>query len=218
MADPYAPFARIYDVATAWALAGVRRRVARRLAELEPARVLDVGCGTGMQFLHLDRTDGVPALLGVDASAAMLARTRKHRVPGVLYARADATRLPLPGGSFDAVLMALALHENPAHTCDAMLNEALRVLAPHGLLLVTDYLRPRTVSDRMAHALLSPVERLAGRGHYRGYVDFLSKGGVEGLCLRHGLSVHRLDRHLLGTLGVLEARREGCANMYTTMD
>ena len=113
MVDPYAPFARIYDAATAWALAGARRRVARRLAELEPARVLDVGCGTGMQFLHLDRTDGVPALLGVDASAAMLARTRKHRVPGVLYARADATRLPLPGGSFDAVLMAMALHENP---------------------------------------------------------------------------------------------------------
>jgi SAM-dependent methyltransferase len=67
---------------------------------------LDLACGAGTLTERL--ADGVPDVVGADASRAMLAaaRGRCGGRPGVRLAAADFRRLP-PGRPFDAVVCAL---------------------------------------------------------------------------------------------------------------
>jgi ubiquinone/menaquinone biosynthesis C-methylase UbiE len=61
----------------------------------EPARTLDVGCGTG--FL----TRWLPGqIVGLDASEAML-EIAHRQAPEAIFVRGDALSLPFPDGSFD---------------------------------------------------------------------------------------------------------------------
>jgi demethylmenaquinone methyltransferase/2-methoxy-6-polyprenyl-1,4-benzoquinol methylase len=72
--------------------------LARVLATLDFARVLDVACGTGFLTRHL--RGRVTAL---DHSASMLAIAR-GRLAGAAFVRGEAGRLPFVDGAFDAVV------------------------------------------------------------------------------------------------------------------
>jgi ubiquinone/menaquinone biosynthesis C-methylase UbiE len=90
-----------YD-ATAWELldaveADEVAGLIEALAELAPARTVDVACGTGFLSQHLP---GRLTLL--DASGAMLARAAS-RVPGAETVEADALPLPFEDRSFERV-------------------------------------------------------------------------------------------------------------------
>ena len=65
------------------------------LAALEPARTLDVACGTGFLTRHLPG-----AVTGLDGSEAML-ELAAARVPDAAFVHADALRLPFADGVFD---------------------------------------------------------------------------------------------------------------------
>jgi ubiquinone/menaquinone biosynthesis C-methylase UbiE len=67
------------------------------LAELPPARTLDVACGTGFLTQHLPG-----AVTGLDQSAAML-ELASARVPTAGFVQADALRLPFRDAAFDRV-------------------------------------------------------------------------------------------------------------------
>jgi tRNA (cmo5U34)-methyltransferase len=83
---------------------------ALRIGGNEPRDVLDLGAGTGMLSAFV--RDAYPAarLTLVDGAAAMLDRARDSLgVEGVAYVEADLGD-PLPDGSWDAVVSALAIH------------------------------------------------------------------------------------------------------------
>lgn len=65
-------------------------------------RVLDVGCGPGRHSLVLARR-GVK-VVGVDIAAAFLELARDASEPSAGFVRADARRLPVRAGAFDAVI------------------------------------------------------------------------------------------------------------------
>src|ERR1019366_6114185 len=113
-----------YERAYALPPAESRRRMTRALAALPspPARVLDLGVGTGRELPALLDAGYLPT--GLDASRAMLARC-SHRARPVPLVRADfwASPLPFEVGAFDA---ALALHGTLAHPPD---DDAIRRLA-----------------------------------------------------------------------------------------
>lgn len=67
------------------------------IAELPPARTLDVACGTGFMTRHLRGE-----VTGLDQSEAML-EVARGQVPGATFARGDALALPFDDGSFDRV-------------------------------------------------------------------------------------------------------------------
>lgn len=128
------------DRAPTYARSDWHRQYAERLVELCPLqpgwRVVDAGTGTGFAAAAASRVVG-PAgwIVGVDVSPQMLARARASVVPSapsrVMFLRADATRLPLPSRSVDAVICSAALLYMPV---GAALAEWRRILRPGGVI------------------------------------------------------------------------------------
>ena len=104
--------ARRYDRAYALDASVTRERMARVLAVLPkaPARVLDLGVGTGRELGALQDAGLVPT--GLDASPSMLALCARRARPVPLVQADLWTTLPFDDASFDAVI---ALHGTLAH-------------------------------------------------------------------------------------------------------
>jgi SAM-dependent methyltransferase len=95
--------------------------VVRVLSALEPARVLDVACGTGFLTRHL-RGD----VVGLDQSETMVA-IAAQRLPGGRAVHGDAVPLPFADGAFDRVFTANFYGHLVAPEREPFLAEARRV-------------------------------------------------------------------------------------------
>ena len=137
----YRYHAYVYDF-TRWTILHGRGQAVRRL-ELRPdAEVLEVGCGTGLNFSRLlaflDPARG--RLTGLDFSEDMLARARRrvaaHGWSNVSLVCGDATRMDL-GRKFDGILFAYSLTMIP--DWEMALRQARAHLRPGGRLVVLDF-------------------------------------------------------------------------------
>ncbi len=123
MREYYARRAAEYD-ATSWQAfdEAERETVERFVASLPPARVLDIGCGTGFltQFLR-------GSVVGVDQSADVLGLARAH-VPGAELVCAEVPPLPFADGAFDLAFSSnVYSHIDTAAARAEFVAEALRV-------------------------------------------------------------------------------------------
>jgi SAM-dependent methyltransferase len=107
--------------------------VVAALRAARPARILDVGCGTGKLAARLARELPESRVTGCDFSRGMLDQARA-RSAAVAWVHGDAQRLPFTGGAFGAVVSTEAFHWFPEP--EGALAEFHRVLAPGGRLLV----------------------------------------------------------------------------------
>ena len=126
--------------------------LAGRLTLKPGMRVLETACGTGIVTQRLlDRMRGHGTLVATDLNDAMIAHGRRHVTaePGLVeWQTADATKLPFPDGSFDAVICQFGLMFFPDKA--AGIGEAFRVLKPGGRYLFS-------VFDAIA---CNPVQRI----------------------------------------------------------
>lgn len=104
------------------------------------ARVLDVACGTGVVARQAASRAGKEGhVVGVDLNAGMLAMARMLPQPpagaAVEWREGNATALPFPEATFDAVLCQQGLQFFPDKP--AALQEMRRVLVPTGRLVVS---------------------------------------------------------------------------------
>ncbi len=147
----YDRLAPAYDVA-AWPLQvhGSRRLRTRaiQLLNLQPGdTVVDLGCGTGINFAALAEAVGPTGrIVGVDLSAGMLARARQRAdragLDQVTVTQADMREVRLPEGTA-AVLATASLEMVPEH--EAVVRSLADQLTPtHGRLAVGGFRRPPT--------------------------------------------------------------------------
>jgi ubiquinone/menaquinone biosynthesis C-methylase UbiE/DNA-binding transcriptional ArsR family regulator len=172
--------------------------VERALLDLVPpgetGALLDIGTGTGRMLEIL--APRAEHAVGIDTSREMLtiARVNLERagLRNCSIRQGDMYQLPLPGASFDIVVIHQVLHyaERPA----AAIEEATRVLRPGGRLLIVDFAPHQLEFLRVDHA------------HRRlGFTD----EEILDWCRAAGLESAR-SRHLPGsplTVAIWQARR-----------
>jgi len=183
----------------------LRREVAARMHErlmlikATPERVLDAGCGTGADLVHLQQRypsaqviglDGVPAMLAAAArreeQAASAVQRLLHRlapaalrpgVPGAALVCSDFARLPLAAGSVDMLWSNLALHWHP-HP-DMVFSEWRRVLRVEGLLMFSGF-GPSTFKEvRAAFSVLDDAPHTLSFVDMHDLGDMLIHGGFS---------------------------------------
>jgi arsenite methyltransferase len=107
----------------------------------EGAKVLDLGCGAGLDSLIAARQVAPSGrVIGVDFSTPMLDRARQAAkeaaIQNVSFERADAERLPLDDASIDVALVNGIFNLNPART--AIFGELARVVRPGGVVYAAE--------------------------------------------------------------------------------
>ena len=120
-----------------------------------PARVLDVGSGTGVAARALAEWYGDAEVVGVDLAPAMVAEAER-RGGRARFQVADASRLPFPDGAFELVVLMNAI---------PFFDELARVTAPGGTAAVS-FSRGAETPIFVAE---STLRRELGR---RGFSDF----------------------------------------------
>ena len=119
-----------------------RERTIEALSNLQGARVLDIGCGTGNNFpLLMSRIGPQRQLVAVDYSEAMLeqaqARVRSAQWSNVTLLHDDAASLKQVEGPFDAALSVWCL--GIVHDLSAALTNMLRLVRPGGRVAILDF-------------------------------------------------------------------------------
>lgn len=132
-------------------------------------KVLDIGCGPAVIYENKDVD-----LTGVDYSAEALVQARKHYSKGI-YIQAEATDIPLPDRSFDAILMFGLLDYFDDWT--SVIKEARRLIKPDGKILATllygykDHLWTKELVTRKVKVL--SFKRITSNWYL---IDVLSRG------------------------------------------
>ena len=113
-------------------------------ASLLPAaggsRVLDLGCGTGLELEEYFRLNPGAAVTGIDLSEAML-NALKAKFPGkkLDLVRASYFDAPLGKGLYDAAVSVESLHHFPAEMKASLYEKLHWALAENGVFVLTDY-------------------------------------------------------------------------------
>lgn len=150
-----------------------RRRLVRdffrrcRASQLTgPARILDIGCGTGAM---LEEFAPFGTVVGTDLSPVALQFCRQRGLERVMFA--DGTRLPFAAGSFDAI-SAMDVIEH-IEDDQAVLRECHRVCAAGGVVLIT--------VPALQWLWTSRDERLAHKRRYHraGLIEVARRAGFD---------------------------------------
>ena len=132
--------ARWHDVIGRFTM--THRRDALRALDVQPGeRILDLACGTGVNFESIIARLGREGfLVGLDYSSGMLRqaqqRMERHRWSHIALSLGDAAQLPFAEGVFDRVICTYSLKVIPPYR--QALDEVLRVLRPGGVFVVLD--------------------------------------------------------------------------------
>jgi ubiquinone/menaquinone biosynthesis C-methylase UbiE len=107
-------------------------RTVERMGLARTDRVLEIGCGPGYfsRAVAAAVPDGSLVLFDLQEAMLELARKRLLAFGNVQFTQGDASSLPFPDASFDAVLLVLVLGEVPDR--DRCIAEVVRVLRPGG--------------------------------------------------------------------------------------
>lgn len=198
------------------AAAELQREVADRLLErldwikVQPAAVLELGCGTGYCTRALERQYRRARVWALDIAEAMLRHTRRRAgwFSKTRYLCADVERLPLADRSVDMLFSSLTLQWSD--NLDATFAEIQRVLRPGGMVMFTTF-GPDTLTE-----LRAAWSQVDGHSHVNRFLDMHDVGDA---MLRAGLSdpvmdVDRITVHYAEVRGLMrELKAIGAHNV-----
>jgi ubiquinone/menaquinone biosynthesis C-methylase UbiE len=130
----------------------LRRRAAQWLNVKPGDRVLEIGCGTGLNFPHLREAVGAGGkVYGVDLSTGMLQRARariaREHWTNVELTQCDAAEY-IPPEPLDGILFGLSYNTMPHHL--AVLRHAWKQLRPGGRIVILDGKLPSGFGGKLA--------------------------------------------------------------------
>lgn len=165
-------------------LAPIARVHGIRAASPRNCRLLEVGCGDGLQLLTLAMAYPESSFVGVDLSSAAVARGEAIRcrlgLGNLELVAADLTDWDPGDASFDYVLAHGFFSWVPEHVRTRLLQLCRRHLAPEGIAYISYNALPgchlrRMVWEMMRHhvrAIEAPMERIA---EARRFLEWLAK-------------------------------------------
>lgn len=116
--------------------------VARRYApDLNPAAILDMGCGTGEETLAYKREWPDAEVTGIDCARPFIRFAHANAEQNGLavhFAEMDAGATRFADGSFDLIVSIIMFHETTRAQVQDILKECWRLLRPGGLVLHLD--------------------------------------------------------------------------------
>ncbi|MCR5502027.1 MAG: methyltransferase domain-containing protein [Lachnospiraceae bacterium] len=142
--------------------------------------VLEIATGPGVIAKQV--ATEAKSMIATDFSEKMLAVAHRGVVPSNLrFEQADACRLPYEDNSFDAVIIANALHIIPEP--ERALAEIRRVLKKDGILIAPNFIHENKnkVSGAFSKALSAAGVRFEAKWDADGFIAFLERNGFEEL-------------------------------------
>ena len=110
------------------------------LPAAEGSRVLDLGCGTGLELEEYFLLNPDAAVTGIDLSQAMLnALKAKFPDKDLTLIRASYFDVPLGNGLYDAAVSVESLHHFPAEMKAQLYEKLHSALTETGVFVLTDY-------------------------------------------------------------------------------
>ena len=174
-----------------WFLSRLREATLQQLPD--NANVLEIGAGTGLNFIYYPAN-----ALGVatEPSREMLRlAARKPRPSGIELLRSCAEALPFESKSFDAAFATLVFCsvKSPAQ----VFAELRRVVKPGGTVLLLEHVRPK--------GLLGPVFDLLNLLTVPLFDDHFNRRTADE-ARAAGLEVLQVEKRLLGIINLIKCR------------
>lgn len=153
---------------------GLVEHFARRVVETGGGPVLDVGCGPG--WLTRDLASRGLAISGIDISTGMLRLARANN-PGLGFAAASLTRIPVADSAAAGVFCWYVLHHVPDEDLRTAIRELARVIGPGGSLMLGGHVGDSVYVKTEGYGGL-PMRVLFARRSAETYADLLREAGL----------------------------------------
>ncbi len=174
-----------------WFLARLRATTLRYLPE--GARVLELGAGTGRNFVFYPTN---ALAVATEPSSGMMGIAKvKERPNNLRLIQSRAEHLPFKNNSFDAAFATLVFCSLP-HPAEAF-AELRRVVKPGGLVLLLEHVRPGGLLGRFFDLLNLITVRL--------FDDHFNRRTAED-AQASGLELVKVERSLLGIINLITCR------------
>jgi 2-polyprenyl-3-methyl-5-hydroxy-6-metoxy-1,4-benzoquinol methylase len=161
----------------------------------QPLRILDVGCGTGLNASHLAARGHT--VVGTDVSSVAIEKFRQNGFAGIVCDMEKAGGVPLPDAGFDLVFASEVI-EHIADT-STFLTELRRLVRPGGLLVLST---PN--SAFWPYRLLALAGRTPSEVQHPGHVRFFSKRSLARAIQSAGFAIETMAaRHIYCVVGAV---------------
>ena len=173
-----------------WGLVGLR---AETLRQLPAGRILEIGAGTGLNFIHYP--PDAHGVAGEFSGEMLKIASTKTRPPGVQLLQNRAEHLPFDDHSFDGAFATLVFCsvESPAKA----FAELRRVVRPGGTIVLLEHVRP--------NGILGPLFDLMNVFTVRLFEDHVNRRTAQ--TLRDaGLEVVTVKSRLFGIVNLIKCR------------
>lgn len=145
-------------------------------------RVLDLGSGAGFDCFIASRAVGANGrVIGVDMTPEMLklarANARQGEYGNVEFRMGEIEKLPVEDGSVDVVISNCVINLVPDKR--RAFEEAFRVLAPGGRLMVSDIVLKRPLPEFIKNSIEAYVGCVAGAVSRSAYLEAIASAGFQ---------------------------------------